>query len=207
MLTMIIDKTITEFMDELASSAPYPGGGGAAALAGAVGIALGNMTGSLTAGKKKYADVEEDILALNAEAKEIRAKLLSLIDADAEAFAPLSEAYRMPKETPGYDEIMESALRKAASVPAEVMRTCGRAMDVIREYAEKGSRLALSDAGCGAECCRAAMKASLLNVHINTKLMKDREYADRLNAEADELLEKYNALADEIFESVESRLR
>lgn len=204
---MLIDKTITEFMNELASNAPVPGGGGAAALVGAVGIALGDMVGELTTGKKKYADVEEDIQSLMAEAKSLQSEFLRLIDVDAEAFAPLAKAYGIPKDEPGRDEIMEEALKTGASVPMDIMRTCGKALDVIKEFADKGSRLAISDAGCAAACCRAAIRAASLNVFINTKSMKDREYAESLNAEADMLLEKYNKLADQIFASVEERLR
>jgi formiminotetrahydrofolate cyclodeaminase len=204
---MFTDKTITEFMDELASNAPVPGGGGAAALLGAVGVSLGDMVGELTTGKKKYADVEEDIQRLMREAKEIKDEFLRLIDADAEAFAPLAKAYGIPKDEPGRDEIMEEALKNGAAVPMDIMRTCGRALDIIAEFAEKGSRLAISDAGCAATCCKAAIQAASLNVFINTRSMKDRECAEALNAEADEFLAKYNVLADEIFDSVAGRLR
>ncbi len=204
---MLADKTIKEFTNELASNAPVPGGGGAAALVGAVGIALGDMVGELTTGKKKYADVEEDIQRLMAEAKAIKDEFVRLIDADAEAFAPLAAAYGIPKDQPGRDEIMEEALRNGAAVPMDIMRTCGRALDVIREFAAKGSRLAISDAGCAATCCKAAINAASLNVFINTKSMKDREHAEALNEEADALLATYNSLADEIFDSVAERLR
>ena len=204
---MLIHKSIELFSEELASSAPTPGGGGASALMGTIGIALGDMVGELTVGKKKYADVEDDIKALIEEAQSIRKKFLELIDHDAEAFKPLAEAYGIPKEDPGRDEIMEAALKTGASVPMEIMRTCGRALDVISQFAEKGSRLAISDAGCGATCCKAAMKAASLNVFINTKSMKDREYAESLNSEADELLSRYEELADEIFDDVLSKLR
>lgn len=204
---MLVEKTIIEFMNELASPAPVPGGGGAAALAGAVGISLGDMVGELTTGKKKYADVEEDIQRLMAEAKDIKDEFLRLVDADAEAFAPLAAAYGIPKDDPGREEVMEKALKNGAAVPMDIMRTCARALDIISEFAAKGSRLAISDAGCAAACCKAAMQAASLNVFINTKSMKDREHAETLNAEADGLLEKYNKMADEIFGSVAGRLR
>lgn len=204
---MFAEKTIIEFMDELASSAPVPGGGGASALVGAVGVSLGDMVGELTTGKKKYADVEEDIRRLMAEAKAVKDEFLRLIDADAEAFAPLAKAYGIPKDDPDREGIMEEALKNGAAVPMDIMRTCGKALDIIAEFAAKGSRLAISDAGCAATCCKAALKAASLNVFINTKSMKDREHADSLNAEADELLNKYNKLADEIFDSVAGRLR
>ena len=204
---MLADRTLREFTDELASNAPVPGGGGAAALVGAVGIALGDMVGELTTGKKKYADVEEDIQRLMTEAKAVKDEFIRLVDADAEAFAPLAKAYGIPKDDPERDKIMEEALKNGAAVPMDIMRTCGKALDIIRELAEKGSRLAISDAGCAAACCKAAIRAASLNVFINTKSMKDREFADQLNAEADELLAKYNQLADEVFDSVEGRLR
>ena len=204
---MLIDKTITEFMDELASNAPVPGGGGAAALTGAVGVSLGDMVGELTTGKKKYADVEEDIQKLMTEAKAVKDEFLRLVDADAEAFAPLAAAYGIPKDDPDRDKIMEEALKKGASVPMDIMRTCGRALDIVAEFAEKGSRLAISDAGCAAACCKAALQAASLNVFINTRSMKDRECAEALNEEADALLAKYNRLADEMFDSVAGRLR
>ena len=204
---MLADKTLTEFVDEIASPAPAPGGGGAAAMVGAIGIALGDMVGELTTGKKKYADVEEDIQALMAEAKAIQAEFIRLIDADAEAFEPLARAYRIPKDDPGRDEIMEQALKEAAAIPMDIMRTCGKALDVIEGFAAKGSRLAVSDAGCAAASCKAALNAASLNVFINTRSMKDRGYADAQNAEADELLARYNELADRIFESVTGSLR
>ena len=204
---MFVDKTITEFMNELASNAPVPGGGGASALIGAVGVSLGDMVGELTTGKKKYADVEEDIQRLMRDAKEIKDEFLRLIDADAEAFAPLARAYGIPKDEPGRDEIMEEALKNGAAVPMDIMRTCGRALDIIEEFAEKGSRLAVSDAGCAAASCKAAMQAASLNVFINTKSMKDRAHAETLNAEADQLLAKYTVLADRIFDSVAGSLR
>ena len=204
---MFVDKTITEFMNELASNAPVPGGGGASALIGAVGVSLGDMVGELTTGKKKYADVEEDIQRLMRDAKEVKDEFLRLIDADAEAFAPLARAYGIPKDEPGRDEIMEEALKNGAAVPMDIMRTCGRALDIIEEFAEKGSRLAVSDAGCAAASCKAAMQAASLNVFINTKSMKDRAHAEALNAEADQLLAKYTVLADKIFDSVAGKLR
>lgn len=201
-----MEKNIDKFLAELASSAPTPGGGGAAALCGALGIALGNMVGNLTLGKKKYADVQEDIQALNAEAEALRADFVTLIDADAEAFAPLSKAYAIPKDNPKRTELMEAALLKAVQPPMELMRKCVKALDVISGYAAKGSALAISDAGCAAALCCAAMEAAALNVKINTKSMKNRAVADNINAEMNELLQKYFALSQEIYNDVSGRL-
>lgn len=201
-----MEKNIDKFLEALASSAPTPGGGGAAALCGALGIALGNMVGSLTLGKKKYADVQEDITALNSRAEALRADFAALIDADAEAFAPLSRAYSIPKDAPGRDEIMESALLRAAEPPLEIMRKCAEALDVIADYAAKGSALAISDAGCAAALCGAALQAAALNVRINTKSMKNRAAAEEIDAETDELLQKYSTIAQEIYKRVYGRL-
>ena len=201
-----MEKNIDKFLEALASSAPTPGGGGAAALCGALGIALGNMVGSLTLGKKKYADVQEDIAELNAKAEALRAGFVALVDADAEAFAPLSRAYSIPKDDPARDEIMEPALLRAAEAPLEIMRKCAEALELISGYAAKGSALAISDAGCAAALCGAAMEAAALNVKINTKSMKNRAVADNINAEMNELLQKYFVLSQEIYNDVSGRL-
>ncbi len=200
------DKSIRQFSEELASSAPVPGGGGASAAIGAIGIALGDMVGELTVGKKKYAEVEEEIRSLMTRAQKLRVRFLELIDADAEAFAPLAAAYRIPKEAADREEIMEKALRGAAAAPLEIMRTCGEALEVTAVFAEKGSRLAVSDAGCAAAACKAALQGAYLNVIINTKAMKDRGFAAELQEEADKLQKQYLALADQIYESVAAGL-
>ena len=201
-----MEKKVDKFLENLASSAPTPGGGGAAALCGALAIALGNMVGSLTLGKKKYADVQDDIAALNARAESLRADFVALIDADAEAFAPLAKAYSIPKDAPERAEVMEAALKRAAEPPLEIMRRSAEALDVIADYAAKGSALAISDAGCAAALAIAAMRAAALNVRINTKSMTDRDAAEQMNAETDGLLAKYTQIAEEIYENVSRRL-
>lgn len=204
---MFVEMTVSEFTSVLASRESVPGGGGASALIGSIGISLGNMVGELTVGKKKYADVEDEIKMLMEKAERIREDFLALIDGDAEVFAPLAKAYSIPKDDPDRDSIMEEALNLGCSVPMDIMRKCGEALDVIAELEKKGSQIAISDAGCGATACKAAMRAASLNVFINTKMMKDREAAERLNREADGLLDKYNRLADEIFSSVVGKIR
>lgn len=201
------DKKINEFTEVLASLEAVPGGGGASALVGSIGIALGNMVGSLTTGKKKYADVEEDIQKLMAEGEKLRVELLSMMDKDAEAFAPLAKAYGIPKDDPSRDEVMENALDVACQAPMDIMRTVCKALDVIKEFAAKGSALAISDAGVGAVCCKAALQGASLNVFINTKSMKDRAKAEALEAEANEMLDKYCRLADEVYAVVVERIK
>ena len=203
----LIDKTVAAFTEELASPAPVPGGGGASALAAAIGVSLGDMVGELTVGKKKYADVEEEIQSLMARAQALRIRFLELVDADAAAFAPLAKAYGIPKEDPNRVQIMEEALKTACSVPMDIMRACAEAIDIIEAFAAKGSKLAVSDAGCGAILCKAAMQAAALNVFINTKSMKDLSCKAALEEEADALLTKYTDLGDTIYESVANSLR
>ena len=203
----LIDKTVAAFTEELASPAPVPGGGGASALAAAIGVSLGDMVGELTVGKKKYADVEEELQSLMARAQALRIRFLELVDADAAAFAPLAKAYGIPKEDPNRAQIMEEALKTACSVPMDIMRACAEAIDIIEEFAAKGSKLAVSDAGCGAILCKAAMQAAALNVFINTKSMKDLSCKAALEEEADALLTKYTDLGDTIYESVANSLR
>ena len=197
----------TEFVRVLASSDAVPGGGGASALVGAVGTALGNMVGSLTVGKKKYADVEADIIELKNKSDELQAEFLRLVDEDAVAFEPLSKAYGIPKDDPNREKIMEDALRVATATPMDIMRACARAIDIISEFAAKGSALAISDAGVGVVFCKAALQGASLNVFINTKYMADKDYASNVEKEADGLLGKYCALADDIFSSVVAKLR
>ena len=202
-----IDQTVASFTQELASPAPVPGGGGASALVAAIGISLGDMVGELTVGKKRYADVEEDIRRLMERSQALRIRFLELVDADAEVFAPLAKAYGIPKDDPNRAQVMEEALRTACSVPMDIMRACAQALDIIEEFAAKGSKLAISDAGCGAILCKAAMQAASLNVFINTKSMKDRDCAAALEEEANALLTKYTALGDSVFETVVNKIR
>ena len=123
------------------------------------------------------------------------------------AFAPLAKAYGIPKDEPDRDEIMEAALKEACSVPMDIMRTVCAALDLIVGFAEKGSALAISDAGVGAVCCKAALQGASLNVFINTKSMKDRECAQALEVEADDMLKKYGVIADEIFDLVFHKIK
>lgn len=195
----------------LASKEPVPGGGGAAALVGAVGVALGSMVGSLTIGKKKYIDVQDDIIALNAKAEVLSNSLLELVQRDAQVFEPLSKAYGMPKDTDiereEKDRVMEAALKDACSVPLAIMEKCCEVIELHKEYAIKGTAIAISDVGCGVICAKSALQAASLNVFINTKSMKDREYADEINIHANSMLEKYCAIADVIYDDVAIRFK
>ena len=205
------DKSCSEFVEVLASKAPVPGGGGASAMVGALATALGNMVGSLTVGKKKYAAVEEEMRALKDRCDRLQKDFLHLVDRDAEVFEPLARAYSMPKNTEEEKaekaRVMEIVLRDACSVPMEIMEKCCEAIDIIAVFAEKGSVIAISDAGVGAAFAKAALQGASLNVYINTKSMADRALAEELNAKCDRMLEEYTGKADAIFDSVLGRLK
>ena len=204
-------QSCADFVDVLASKEPTPGGGGAAAYVGAIGMALGNMVGSLTVGKKKYADVQADIIALKAQADALQQDLLTLVRRDAEVFEPLSKAYGLPRDTEEQQaekaRVMEAALREASAVPLEIMEKCCEAIDLHQAFADKGTAIAISDVGCGVVCCKAALMAASLNVFINTKAMQDKDYADAVNAKTNQMLDHYTVLADKIYAQVFARLK
>lgn len=197
-------QSCREFVTVLASSEPAPGGGGASALVAAIGTALGNMVGSLTVGKKKYADVEEEIVALKEKCDQLQQELLDQVPADAEGFVPLARAYGIPKDDPTRAQVLEEATVTACQVPMHIMELCCESIEAISVFAAKGSRLAVSDAGCGAAIVKSALQAASLNVFINTKTLQNRELAEQMNAKCLGMLEKYGKLADEIFESVKA---
>lgn len=179
-----METTIESYVNQLSSSASTPGGGSTAALFGALGSALGSMVAALTTGKKKYAQYEEDIQRILTQTGDLNQQFLALMDADVEAFAPLSRAYGIPKDDPSRDSVLEEALKSASQPPIQVLHTCSALIEVLEELAVKGSRLAVSDAACGAAACDAAAKAASMNIFINTKLLKNRSYAQELNQTA-----------------------
>ena len=208
---MMLEKKTTEFLEELSSSAPDPGGGGASAAAGAYAAALGLMVGNLTTGKKKYADVEEEICESMKKLEQLRDKLTRLVDEDAKAFEPLSKAYGMPKETEEQkklkEQVMETALREACRVPLEIMEVSIEVMELLQVLEEKGSRLAVSDAGVGILFAKTSLEGASLNVFINTRLMKDRQYAEELNQRADAWIARGRTLEQQVYHGVLEKIR
>lgn len=202
-----LDMPIKDFVSELSSKAPVPGGGGASALAGALGAALGNMVCSLTVGKKKYKDVEEDILKISDELVSLSESLLDCINEDAVAFEPLSLAYSIPKDDPSRQETMEKCLRDAASVPFRITELSCRAIPLLEELAEKGSRLAVSDAATGAVICRAAIMGAAANVYVNTSSMNDRGYAKDLENRTEQLVTEFCPRADSLYEHITLKMK
>lgn len=201
----------TQFLDELASKAPTPGGGGAAAYAGALAAALAAMVGNLTVGKKKYAAVEGHVRMAVDDLDAMRRQLVDLIDADARAFGPLAACYGMPRDTEeeraSRDAAMQDALVDAIEVPLEIMGVCLEVLEECDYLAENGSRLALSDVGCAVALGRAAVHAASLNVVINVKSVADQvrasNYRDRMNA----LIRKADELYDKIYPAVIEAIR
>ena len=196
----------TSFIDDLASSAPTPGGGGASAYAGAIASALASMVGNLTVGKKKYAEVEEDVQAALVRLAQIRERLLSLVDEDARTFAPLARAYGLPKGTPeeaaAKDAALQSALVGACEAPLGIMRQCVAVAEGCRFLAHNGSRLAVSDAGAAAALACAAAHTASLNVLINTASMSSKEQANAYRRNVDDLLAQVDTCANGVYDYV-----
>jgi len=197
----------TEFTEMTASPLPAPGGGGVSALAGALGIALGDMVGELTLGKKKYAAVEAEMKEKMVRCQEIRRRLLALMDEDAENFRPLAKAYGIPKDEPGRDEELERCLKIAVMAPAEIFDLCAESIGILEWLGENGSRLMISDAATGAALARGALQGAAVNIRVNTRLMKDREYAGRIDRHVDEKLDVCAAAADRVFAAVYDQMR
>lgn len=198
----MLEKPATQFLSELSSNAPVPGGGGASAAVGAFAAALGMMVTNLTIGKKKYADYEEEVKAVRDRLEGLRDQLIDLVDGDAVAFEPLSKAYSIPKDDPERDTIMENALYEASIVPMSIMETALAAAKELEVLVEKGSKLAVSDVGVGILFAQAAIEGASLNVYINTKSMKDRERAAALDAKADAIIAEGAALKARIYSGV-----
>ena len=207
----MLKKSCNDFIEELSSKSPVPGGGGASAYVGALGMSLGSMVGNLTLGKKKYADVEEDIKALLVKSQDIIDNLKKLVAKDAEVFYPLSQAYGLPKETEeeksAKDAALQQALVGATMVPLEIAKYCLKAIDLHEEYAKKGTRIAISDVGVGVAFCKAALQGAKLNVLINTKIMKDKELKNNIENELKDIVEKGTLKADKIYRDVEQQLK
>ena len=208
---MLLEQKTTDFLEQLSSSAPIPGGGGASAAVGAFASALGLMVTNLTVGKKKYADVEDEMYELKAKCDQLQKDFLRLIERDAEVFEPLSKAYGMPKETEEEqaekEKVMEAALKNAAEAPLCIMKTIVDTMEMIRVLGEKGSRLAVSDAGVAILFAQAALEGASLNIFINTKMMKDQEEAERLNYLADQLIATGKELKETTYDAVLKGIR
>ena len=182
----------TEFLEKLASAEPAPGGGGASAYAGALAAALAAMVGNLAVGKPKYADEQEGIRASLDRLTALRARLLSLVPADADAYLPLNRAYRMPRgtedEAAARQAAIQEALGPACDIPLEIMEACSAIIDEADYLARHGSKLAVSDAGAAAVLARGALVSAAMNIFLNVDSMTDPERALRYRARVNEMM-------------------
>ena len=187
----MLSSLCSEFTEKLASADPVPGGGGAAAMGGALAASLCSMAAVLSVEKKSCAANKDEIQKILDEVTGLRLELLSLIDADAEGFEPLARAYSMPKDAPGRDETLYVASLVACQAPLGIMKACARIIELLEQLRPICSKLLLSDVGCAAGIAGSGMKAAAINIYVNTKAYKGRAESDALDKLADNMLDEY----------------
>ena len=206
----LIEKSVTKFLDELASKSPAPGGGSVAALAGSLGSALTSMVCHLTIGKKKYAGVEKEMKKILDQSEALREKFAALVDEDTEAFNKLMEAYGLPKESDNQNSLrtaaIQEATKEAALVPLSVMNHIIDALALTRVVAEKGNTYSISDAGVSAFMLRAAAEGAALNVQINLQTIIDSEFVGWRSDEVATLLRTAQSATEEILAVVRKKI-
>jgi len=209
-MTKIADISCKNFINALASKAPIPGGGGAAAFGGAIGMALSNMVGNLTVGKKKYTHVEPEVIELIKKGETIIQELMALIDEDARVFEPLSKAYSLPKETPEQiqfrEETIEQLCKNACQVPMQIMEKAYEGILIHQRMGQIGTTIAISDVGCGVTFLKSTLIAAQLNVLINFKFIQDKNYIEKYSAELKPFFDKGCQVADETLKTVTDKL-
>jgi formiminotetrahydrofolate cyclodeaminase len=204
------DKPVKIFLDELASSAPAPGGGSVAALSGALGAALISMISNLTLGKEKYAAVQDEITALLKKSERLRKELTDLLEEDVKVYTQLSQTMKMPRDTEEQKKTrakaMDKALKAATDVPMRVAEACVSVMELCLPAAEKGNINAVSDVGVGILMAEAGLRSAALNVLINLGWIKDEAFVKESQKKLDSLLKGKPSLRDDIYELVASKL-
>jgi formiminotetrahydrofolate cyclodeaminase len=205
------DASVSSFLDSLASGAPAPGGGSAAALSGAMGAALVSMVCNLTIGKQRYADVEAEMRDILDRAEALRHELQELAQADIEAFNRLSAAYKSARTTEADIAIrrdaIQASLRRATEAPLRTARAAAAILPLCPAAAERGNQAAVSDVGVAALAAHASVRAALLNVEINLRLLEDTVYIRQVRAEVARLTDGLSAEAERIVELVRSKLK
>ncbi|MEW6436413.1 MAG: methenyltetrahydrofolate cyclohydrolase [Pseudomonadota bacterium] len=203
-------ETIGKFLDELASEAPTPGGGGAAALSGAMGAALVSMVCNLTIGKKNYEAVSEDLKKTLRRAEELRAEVTKGIDEDVVAFNTLMGAYGLPRATDedkaARSAAIQEALKTATLAPLHTCKICYEVIALSADAAEKGNLNVISDAGVAVLAANAGLRSCALNVFINAKSIKDRDFAEKQLVEVNALLSKAAAETEAVYEVVRGKI-
>lgn len=208
---MLTKKTVSAFLDELASSSPAPGGGSVAALSGALGAALTTMVCNLTIGKKKYAEVEAEMKTVREAAENLRMKFTELIDKDTLAFNKVMEAYSLPKDNDDQKALrtvaINEATKEATLVPLEVMKHCIDAIALAQQVAAMGNVNSVSDAGVSALMLHAACEGAALNVRINLNSLSDTDFVGWKDDEVESLLKTSKMMLQETMEMVDSKLK
>jgi formiminotetrahydrofolate cyclodeaminase len=204
------ELTVKVFLNELASSAPAPGGGSVAALSGAIGAALISMVSNLTVGKEKYAGVQDEITALLKKSEKLRKELTELVEEDVRVYTELNMTMKMPRDTEEQKQVrsgaMDKALKAATDVPMRVAEACVSVMELCHLAAEKGNANAVSDVGVGILMAEAGLRSAALNVLINLGWIKDEAFVKESRKKLDSLLKGKPVLRDEIYELVVSKL-
>ena len=207
---MITQRPIGIFLDELASGAPTPGGGSAAAIIGAMGAALVSMVCNVTIGKKGHEAVESEMKSVRDESEKLRLRLTALIAEDVAAFDALMAAYRLPKSNEEDKSrraaAIQSSLLGATETPLKCARACAEVVALSRRAGEKGYAGVISDAGVGVLAANTALRSAALNVYINAPSLKDRAFADAATAELEKLLDDCARESELVFELVRTRL-
>ena len=210
MTAAIKDNRIEEFLDALASQAATPGGGGAAAIIGAMGAALVSMVCNLTIGKKKYAEVEADMKDVLGKTEALRRRLTGMIEDDAKAFDAVMGAYGMAKETDqqkaARDQAIQAALRQATDVPMRCCHAAREVIDLAAIAADKGNLNVISDAGVGVLAAYAALRSAALNVFTNARMINDKTFAEAKLKELNQLLAGAGAATEKAYGIVKGKL-
>jgi formiminotetrahydrofolate cyclodeaminase len=198
-------QSIEFFLDELSSNKLVPGGGSAASLVAAIGIALGSMVGHLALSKKRYQSIIPEIESVIVKSEKLKRELQYLIEKDAESCESLLKAFKMPKTE--REHVMDAALEEACTIPLEIMKKTIEAIDLHEQLLELGITTAISDIGVGGSFCKAALEGASLSILINTKLMKNDGIKATLNEETDWLLQTGMEKANAIFHEVAGTLK
>jgi formiminotetrahydrofolate cyclodeaminase len=207
---MTTNSSIVTFLDDLASERPTPGGGGAAAVCGAIGAALVSMVANLTIGKKNYETVWEDLEAVNAKAEALRAELTGAVEEDVVAFNSVMGAYGLPRAT-GEEKAtrataIQAALKDATLAPLRAVKACFEVIRLSAAVAKKGNLNVISDAGVAVLCANAGLRSAALNVFINAKAIKDRDFAEKQIAEVNALLEQAAETTESVYRTVRTKI-
>ena len=203
---MLTTKTVSGFLDEVASNSPAPGGGSVSALAGSLGAALTSMVCRLTIGKKKYADVQPEIESILKRSENLRVELTSIIDEDTAAFNNVMAAFGMPKDTDEQkshrNKAIQEATKSATLVPLKLAGLCEEGVALAKVVAEKGNKNSRSDAGVSLFLFQAAANGAALNVHTNLSGLEDRKFRDEVNVRITGVTDRISASVSGIMPSL-----